>query len=48
MSLRDSLKKLQTDFVDILYLHWWDWTTSIEEVMDSLVSFGLVLRTIWH
>lgn len=36
LSLRDSLRKLQTDFVDILYLHWWDHTTSIEEVMDSL------------
>lgn len=22
LSLRDSLKKLQTDYVDILYLHW--------------------------
>ncbi|KAJ5180033.1 aryl-alcohol dehydrogenase AAD14 [Penicillium capsulatum] len=36
LSLRDSLRKLQTDFVDIFYLHWWDYTTSIEEVMDSL------------
>ncbi|KAL5327923.1 hypothetical protein ACEPPN_005629 [Leptodophora sp. 'Broadleaf-Isolate-01'] len=36
VSLRDSLKKLQTDRVDILYLHWWDHTTSIEEIMDSL------------
>lgn len=36
MSVRDSLKKLQTDWIDILYLHWWDHTTSIEEVMDSL------------
>ncbi|KAH0397010.1 aryl-alcohol dehydrogenase AAD14, partial [Aureobasidium melanogenum] len=36
MSVRDSLKKLQTDFIDILYLHWWDHTTSIEEIMDSL------------
>ncbi|WPG97852.1 putative aryl-alcohol dehydrogenase AAD14 [Acrodontium crateriforme] len=36
MSLRDSLKKLQTDFIDVLYVHWWDWTTSIEELMDSL------------
>ncbi|KAI0595673.1 putative aryl-alcohol dehydrogenase Aad14 [Biscogniauxia sp. FL1348] len=46
MSVRDSLKKLQTDWVDILYLHWWDWTTSIEEVMDSLhvlVQQGKVL-----
>jgi hypothetical protein len=30
MSLRDSLKKLKTDWIDILYVHWWDWTTSIE------------------
>ncbi|ORY92787.1 NADP-dependent oxidoreductase domain-containing protein [Leucosporidium creatinivorum] len=46
LSLRDSLKKLQTDYIDILYLHWWDWTTSIEEVMhslDILVKQGKVL-----
>ncbi|KAJ5951960.1 Aldo/keto reductase [Penicillium vulpinum] len=46
MSFRDSLKKLQTDWIDILYLHWWDQTTSIEEVMDSLhilVEQGKVL-----
>ena len=46
MSVRDSLKKLQTDWIDILYLHWWDWTTSVEEVMDSLhllVEQGKVL-----
>ncbi|MCJ1314475.1 putative aryl-alcohol dehydrogenase aad14 [Agyrium rufum] len=36
LSLRDSLRKLQTDYVDILYLHWWDHSTSIEELMDSL------------
>jgi aryl-alcohol dehydrogenase-like predicted oxidoreductase len=23
MSLRDSLAKLQTDYIDILYVHWW-------------------------
>jgi aryl-alcohol dehydrogenase-like predicted oxidoreductase len=46
VSLRDSLKKLQTDWIDVLYVHWWDWTTSIEEVMDSLdavVKQGKVL-----
>lgn len=46
MSLRDSLKKLRTDYLDILYVHWWDWTTSIEEMMDSLdavVKSGKVL-----
>lgn len=36
VSVRDSLVKLQTDWIDILYLHWWDHTTSIEEIMDSL------------
>ncbi|KAM0552430.1 hypothetical protein ACHAPJ_007991 [Fusarium lateritium] len=35
-SVRDSLIKLQTDYIDILYLHHWDYMTSIEEVMDSL------------
>lgn len=46
MSVRDSLRKLRTDWVDILYLHWWDHTTSIEEIMDSLhilVEQGKVL-----
>jgi len=46
MSLRDSLAKLKTDWIDILYVHWWDWTTSIEELMDSLdavVKQGKVL-----
>ena len=36
MSLEASLKKLQTSYVDILYLHWWDSSTKIEEVMHSL------------
>jgi aryl-alcohol dehydrogenase-like predicted oxidoreductase len=44
MSVRDSLKKLQTDFIDILYLHWWDHTTSIEEIMDALVSLVFTQR----
>ncbi|KAK5121591.1 putative aryl-alcohol dehydrogenase aad14 [Meristemomyces frigidus] len=46
LSLRDSLKKLGTDYLDVLYVHWCDWTTSIEELMDSLdevVKRGQVL-----
>lgn len=46
LSVRDSLAKLRTDYIDILYLHWWDWTTGIEEIMDSLdvlVKSGKVL-----
>ena len=36
LSVEASLKKLQTDYVDILYVHWWDYTTSIPELMLSL------------
>lgn len=46
LSVRESLKKLQTDYIDILYIHWWDHTTSIKELMDSLhqqVESGKVL-----
>lgn len=46
VSVRDSLAKLQTDWIDILYVHWWDYTTSIKELMDSLdvlVEQGKVL-----
>ena len=46
LSVKDSLKKLQTDYIDILYIHWWDYTTSIPELMDSLdelVKQGKVL-----
>ncbi|CAI5005801.1 BBT_HP_G0161080.mRNA.1.CDS.1 [Saccharomyces cerevisiae] len=46
VSVRDSLRELQTDWIDILYIHWWDYMSSIEEVMDSLhilVQQGKVL-----
>lgn len=46
MSVRDSLAKLQTDYIDVLYVHAWDYTTSIKEVMDALehlVAEGKVL-----
>ncbi|KAF7300991.1 Aldo-ket-red domain-containing protein [Mycena indigotica] len=36
LSVEASLKKLRTPYVDILYVHWWDWDTSIEEVMNGL------------
>jgi len=46
LSVEDSLKKLQTDYIDLLYLHWWDFSTGVEEVMQSLnqlVQAGKVL-----
>ncbi|KAH7022077.1 aryl-alcohol dehydrogenase [Ilyonectria destructans] len=36
LSVEASMRKLQTHYIDLLYVHWWDWTTSIEELMDSL------------
>ncbi|KAJ7062821.1 Aldo/keto reductase [Mycena amicta] len=36
ISVEASLKKLRTSYIDILYVHWWDWNTSIEEVMTGL------------
>ena len=45
-SFNASLKKLRTDYVDILYVHWWDYTCPVEEVMNglhNLVTQGKVL-----
>lgn len=41
ISVEASLKKLRTSYIDILYVHYWDWDTSVEEIMKSL--HGLVL-----
>jgi aryl-alcohol dehydrogenase-like predicted oxidoreductase len=44
-SVEESLKRLNTDFLDILWLHAWDFLTPIEEVMrglDDLVHSGKV------
>lgn len=41
-----SLKRLNTSFIDLIYVHVWDFTTPVEEVLrglDDLVSSGKVL-----
>jgi len=46
LSVDASLKKLRTSYIDILYVHWWDYNTSVEEVMNglhNLVAQGKVL-----
>lgn len=50
LSVEASLKKLRTDYIDILYVHWWDFATPIEEVMNglhNLVAQGKVLYLVW-
>ena len=44
-SVRESLKRLNTDFIDVLWVHAWDSWTTTEEIMkglEDLVSRGLV------
>jgi aryl-alcohol dehydrogenase-like predicted oxidoreductase len=45
-SLEGSLKRLNTDYVDVFWLHAWDFMTPVEEVMrafDDMVRQGKVL-----
>jgi aryl-alcohol dehydrogenase-like predicted oxidoreductase len=36
LSVDASLKKLQTSYIDLLYVHWWDYAVTIPELMHSL------------
>jgi aryl-alcohol dehydrogenase-like predicted oxidoreductase len=45
-SVERSLRALQTDYLDVLYLHAWDETTPLDEVLrsaDDLVRMGKIL-----
>ncbi|KEF61839.1 uncharacterized protein A1O9_03410 [Exophiala aquamarina CBS 119918] len=46
LSVDSSLLRLKTSYLDLLYVHWWDYTTSIPELMhnlNDLVVSGKVL-----
>ncbi|MFC8130498.1 aldo/keto reductase [Streptomyces sp. NPDC057302] len=45
-SVEASLRQLNTDYLDLLYLHLWDFTTPVEEILrglDDLVRQGKIL-----
>ena len=45
-SVEDSLRRMKTDYIDLLYLHMWDFRTPADEILrafDDLVRQGKVL-----
>jgi aryl-alcohol dehydrogenase-like predicted oxidoreductase len=47
VSVDESLRKLQTSYIDLLYVHWWDYTTSIPELMHSLNDLVVAGKVIY-
>ncbi|GLB45499.1 putative aryl-alcohol dehydrogenase [Lyophyllum shimeji] len=47
LSVEASLKKLRTSYIDLLYVHWWDWETSIEEIMRGLHALVLAGKVLY-
>lgn len=47
VSVRDSLRKLKTDYIDILYVHWWDVSGNVEEIMRHLHALVMARQVLY-
>jgi aryl-alcohol dehydrogenase-like predicted oxidoreductase len=47
VSVRDSLRKLKTDYIDILYVHWWDVGGNVEEIMRHLHALVMARQVLY-
>lgn len=47
MSVEESLKNLRTTYIDLLYVHSWDYDTSIPEVMHALHALVLARKVLY-
>ena len=47
VSVEESLKKLRTSYIDLLYVHWWDYGTGVEEVMNALHNLVIAGKVLY-
>lgn len=40
-SVDESLVKLRTSYIDLFYVHWYDYVTGVEEIMRGLHTLVL-------
>ena len=47
LTIESSLKKLRTTYIDLFYVHFWDYTTNIPELMQALHALVLARKVLY-
>ncbi|KAJ2925931.1 hypothetical protein H1R20_g11156, partial [Candolleomyces eurysporus] len=47
IAVESSLKNLKTTYIDLFYVHYWDFTTSVQEVMHSLHALVMSQKVLY-
>ncbi|KAJ2920061.1 hypothetical protein MD484_g294, partial [Candolleomyces efflorescens] len=47
ISVEESLKKLRTSYIDLFYVHFWDYTTTIREIMHALHALVMARKVLY-